>query len=314
MSGYAVVDVAIGLSFVFLVISTSATAPIVEAIAGILKKRASSLESWLAGNLVGDDGTSETGNAVAKRVLNHPLIHGMTKGKSQPSYIPAEHFIVALLEGGKRDAATGEKYARMAIAGAADAKKETETLIDGLPEGPIKEVVLRLWNEAGHDVARFRRGGEAWFNQAMDRLSGAYKRWSQLILWGIGLVFAIALNVDAVRIAESLWHDQTLRQLVVEQAQHATSSNAKVNVHTAADPLNNLPLPLGWGGPAGGLPNGFWDVLLKVLGILITSAAVSLGAPFWFDSLSKLANLRNSGPKPSTATGQTSSNAGASGT
>ena len=196
MSGYAVVDVAIGLSFVFLVISTSATA-IVEAIAGILKKRASSLESWLAGNLVGDDGKPETGNAVAKRVLNHPLIHGMTKGKSQPSYIPAEHFIVALLEGGKRDAAAGEKYARMAIAGAADAKKETETLIDGLPEGPIKEVVLRLWDEAGHDVARFRRGGEAWFNQAMDRLSGAYKRWSQLILWGIGLVFAIALNVDA---------------------------------------------------------------------------------------------------------------------
>ena len=238
----------------------------------------------------------------------------MTKGKSQPSYIPAEHFIVALLEGGKRDAAAGEKYARMAIAGAADAKKETETLIAGLPEGPIKEVVLRLWDEAGHDVARFRRGGEAWFNQAMDRLSGAYKRWSQLILWGIGLVFAVALNVDAVRIAESLWHDQTLRQLVVEQAQHATSSNAKVNVNSAADPLNNLPLPLGWGGPAGGLPNGFWDALLKVLGILITSAAVSLGAPFWFDSLSKLANLRNSGPKPSTATDQTTSNAGASGT
>lgn len=38
MSGYAVVDVAIGLSFVFLVISASATT-IVEAIAGLLKKR-----------------------------------------------------------------------------------------------------------------------------------------------------------------------------------------------------------------------------------------------------------------------------------
>jgi hypothetical protein len=311
MSGYAVVDVAIGLSFVFLIISTFATA-IVEAIAGILKKRASSLESWLAGNLMGDDGKSEAGNAVAKRVLNHPLIHAMTKGKSQPSYIPAQHFIVALLEGGQKDVAAGEKYGRMAIAGAADAKKDTEALIAALPNGPIKEVVLRLWDEAGHDVTRFRQAGEAWFNQAMDRLSGAYKRWSQLILWGIGLAFAIALNVDAVRIAESLWHDQTLRQLVVEQAQNVKTP--KVNAQTAADQLNGLPLPIGWGGPAGGWPSGLWDTLLKALGILITSAAVSLGAPFWFDSLSKLANLRNTGPKPSTGGGQTNANGGTSAT
>jgi hypothetical protein len=41
-----------------------------------------------------------------------------------------------------------------------------------------------------------------------------------------------------------------------------------------------------------------WQFPLKVLGILLTSAAVALGAPFWFDALSKLGSLRSSGPPP----------------
>jgi hypothetical protein len=37
---------------------------------------------------------------------------------------------------------------------------------------------------------------------------------------------------------------------------------------------------------------------MKAAGLAITVLAVSLGAPFWFDLLNKLANLRASGPKP----------------
>lgn len=37
---------------------------------------------------------------------------------------------------------------------------------------------------------------------------------------------------------------------------------------------------------------------LKALGWIITAAALSLGAPFWFDTLGKLASLRKAGPPP----------------
>jgi hypothetical protein len=37
---------------------------------------------------------------------------------------------------------------------------------------------------------------------------------------------------------------------------------------------------------------------LKLLGWLVTAFAVSFGAPFWFDALSKLGSLRNTGTKP----------------
>jgi hypothetical protein len=39
-----------------------------------------------------------------------------------------------------------------------------------------------------------------------------------------------------------------------------------------------------------------------VVGWLITGLAVALGAPFWFDLLNKLVNLRGSGPRPTPAT------------
>jgi hypothetical protein len=46
--------------------------------------------------------------------------------------------------------------------------------------------------------------------------------------------------------------------------------------------------------------SGAW--VLKAIGWLITGLAVALGAPFWFDLLNKLVNLRGSGPRPALAT------------
>ena len=43
-------------------------------------------------------------------------------------------------------------------------------------------------------------------------------------------------------------------------------------------------------------------VPVKLLGWLLTAFAVSFGAPFWFDALSKLGSLRTSGPKPTPTT------------
>ena len=57
------------------------------------------------------------------------------------------------------------------------------------------------------------------------------------------------------------------------------------------------PLGLGW-------KNVVWqkvtlfDALIKLLGWTVTALAISLGAPFWFDLLRKLVNIRSSGNKP----------------
>ena len=73
------------------------------------------------------------------------------------------------------------------------------------------------------------------------------------------------------------------------------------------DVLSQVGLPLGWNG----WPDGFTNWVSTARGLFLTSAAVSLGAPFWVDSLSKLANLRNAGPRP-TSTEPTTPGAGGS--
>src|SRR5262249_62277558 len=83
------------------------------------------------------------------------------------------------------------------------------------------------------------------------------------------------------------------------EARTAAASQAIVKNQTA---LQSLGLPLGWADrqnwPQGqGWPL-YWDWLSKVMGLLVTAGAASLGAPFWFDVLSKVVSVRSAGEKP----------------
>jgi hypothetical protein len=44
-----------------------------------------------------------------------------------------------------------------------------------------------------------------------------------------------------------------------------------------------------------------WNIAIYILGIFITALSLSAGAPFWFDVLLKLVNMRRTGAKPSTS-------------
>jgi hypothetical protein len=63
------------------------------------------------------------------------------------------------------------------------------------------------------------------------------------------------------------------------------------------DDAKSLQIPLGWQTA----PDDAGGWLLKLLGWLITVFALSFGAPFWFDVLGKVVNMRSSGPKPAGA-------------
>jgi hypothetical protein len=108
-------------------------------------------------------------------------------------------------------------------------------------------------------LAAARRTVEQWFDDAMDRASGWYKRSTQLWLGIVGFALACALNVDTITVATALWRDPTLRQNAVEQAQKyqltSTGEGAPLSsaeeVGQAIRELNaqlrqELQLPIGW--------------------------------------------------------------------
>jgi hypothetical protein len=75
-----------------------------------------------------------------------------------------------------------------------------------------------------------------------------------------------------------------------------------------------LGLPLGWDEEKRPKDPQGW--IGKIVGLLIMAAAVSLGAPFWFDMLNKIVNVRAAGPKPgadTTTTPSTSATGAATG-
>lgn len=306
LSENSVLDVAIGMSFIFFVLAVFATA-ISEAIAAILQTRSKSLEGWLTDNLANPDATGEDAQKAKEIVAafyRFPAVNGLTRngrGKSKkPSYIPSEHAITALVGVGAGyipDVQEADRVAKVSM-------DEIKDAIEKLPDSPIRGALLSAWNRAGGDVSVFRATAERWFDDAMDRLSGWYKRRLQLCLWVFGFLIACAVNADAFHMAQTLYKDPTVRQIVAAQAQSV--KGATPDPGTAAHYIANLPLPLGWGKDAGGNapPVASWAFLAKLFGLLLTSAAVAMGAPFWFDTLTRLGSLRGTGPQPNPAPAQ----------
>lgn len=87
--------------------------------------------------------------------------------------------------------------------------------------------------------------------------------------------------------------------VALRQQAYVTSGNSRASVpdaiKTVEANITGIPIPLGWNRKDPFAPN----VLQKIVGLLITIVAASFGAPFWFGVLTRLTNIRSSGPKPS---------------
>ncbi len=79
-------------------------------------------------------------------------------------------------------------------------------------------------------------------------------------------------------------------------------SGSPENAFRPYQDLQNLGLPLGWSvkndGALRNVPKDAQGWIFKVIGLLITVFAISLGAPFWFDLLNKIVSIRASGRSP----------------
>jgi hypothetical protein len=152
--------------------------------------------------------------------------------------------------------------------------------------------------------SQLQRQIEIWFNNSMERVSGWYKRRVQACTIGVAVIVSVALNVDSVMITRHLAQDSALRSVIaaeaaqmVQQPAPDAQSPAGVSVKSRLRDIDALGIPLGWPNPDGA-PSGFTWYLAKILGILLTAGAASLGAPFWFDVLNRFISIRSAGKAP----------------
>ena len=292
MSLSTVIEVVIGLSFVFLILSLVASG-IREFLAAALALRSKTLLKGMKELL----GTKDE----AENLFSHVALSALYKGKRLPSYIPTEKFSLAVLDKYLGEAAVGPTASKEGITAALQSAD--------LPDA-IKKPLELFWRDAKNDMAVFRTHVEGWFNDTMERASGWYRRETQYMLLAIGLVLAGVLNVSTITLAQRMWTDGPFRAAIAEQAKKvqpppgnpADLKTAIEQIQTNYNGLDQLSLPIGWGDA-----NRPSSVPLALVGWALTGLAVAMGAPFWFDVLNRSAGVRSAGtrPQPAQPTGAT---------
>lgn len=300
-----ILDVAVGLIFVYLLLAIICTT-INEWFAGMFSLRAKNLQSAIEQLLDGQTGVNAAAdtNWFLTQFYAHPLIAGMHKGgvsgKGHPAYLPSRTFATAIL-----DIVTPAQPAAIDF-------QALETGVNGLPNGDVKKALLALIQNADKDITKAEKNIETWFDDTMQRVGGWYKLERQVWIVGIATVLTLAANADTLRMTRVLWRNPTQRAQIVEAVKaRAGQSNGNSSNPTTAE-LKDLDYLLGWGNDNKTAPesdNCWLRWALRVLGWFLTIVAVSLGAPFWFDLLNKIVNLRNAGPKPKTSQQQSEASA-----
>lgn len=309
------VDVAIGLSLVYLGVSLFVTV-INEYIAQLLNLRGKQLSDSLK-NLFGE-------REVTKILSQSPALKPFfdpQKGRL-PSYVDP-NILARLLVGGLAIGAT-----------AGDTVQRASETIDKLPDSGLKQQLQALVATAGTTTDGLVTAVSDWADRSLTALGGGYKRNLQTISFWIGLGVAVGLNIDTVALTGQLYRDKGAREATVALAVQITdktdketfdkclaltapqrkkdsSCTALAGLVDAVQGRNESlgKLPIGWSEQPSPLPPSpvkwiepdAWFLGNRLVGWFLTALAVSLGAPFWFDLLNKVVNVRHGLSRPAVA-------------
>lgn len=332
MFGYPILDIAISLVFTYLLLAIIVSSFNEWLLNSLFNTRAKDLKTTIE-NLLFDT----QWKAVAAKIIDSPFISSLRKNTQKfPSYIPPKNFVSAVM-GAIKEGAENFDDTKLMDMGTLKESIKNNSLI----QGDAGKVLMGLADRAGDSVENFTDNLEQFFNDAMNRATGWYKRKAKRVSFIVALIVAFSLNVDTIQITKTLWEQPQLAKAVASIAANnianidtsgggfavkgssfsqtdttirksspagdttiSVSNKSIQNIQNAKSLFEELPLPVGWiSGNYPGCAEGKFDFLgwlSKIIGLLITTGAISLGAPFWFDLANKFINIRNSGVKPET--------------
>ncbi|WP_206076880.1 hypothetical protein [Massilia horti] len=268
MFGSTVLEVAIGLTFCFGTVALIVSA-LQEALASAFRLRANTLLDGVK-SMLNDPNFASLAQAVYAHPLVNPHGGGTEAGslKSMPSYIEPANFAIALVDSIQQ---TPGDYSSLGRA------------IDAIPDDQIRRMMQGLYRRAA-DLPQFQHALAAWFDNAMDRLSGVYKRQQLLISVLISFLLAVLFNIDSIHLFRTLWQHPLASQI------------STVPGALTPETLQALwALPIGWTSFPPALNA---DFALQLAGWMVTASTTLFGAPFWFDLLQRAIQMRGTGAKP----------------
>ncbi len=176
------------------------------------------------------------------------------------------------------------------------APDELLNVLTGLPDSEAKEAMLHWVGQGVTKIDDLRDRANVYFNGVLNQAQATFKARARSFVIILSLLVTLVMGTDTIDMARDLWNDAALRAAaaaqgtaITNQPQPAASSN---NFQAVENSLA-LPLRFSWFQSTPFPTNGtlgsdaLW-VLLKIVGLLITAAAVSQGSSFWYDILKRL--------------------------
>lgn len=181
-------------------------------------------------------------------------------GTDLPSYIPTRNFALAMIDLVLQNASStaalrpASPPANLLSSPPASPPRGTypggysiedlRVALDAFPYAGVRKALTALVDAAGNDVNQARANIEKWFDSSMDRVSGWYKRRTQVIVLLLGLGTAVVVNADTIAIFKSLANDPALRKSLVaaapEYAKSAPAPAASPAPAPAPDPESDV--------------------------------------------------------------------------
>ncbi len=250
--GSAVLEVAFGLIFVYLLLSVLCSA-IGEYIEAKFNNRAKYLQQGIQLLL---NETRGGGVDLAKMLYSHGLVRPLYRDAGKlPSYIPSRTFALALWNMATTAAATGDQAATGAVGVTADLKQIRAAVGAHVPNTELRTALLTLIDEADGDIVRARKNVEEWYEAMMDRVSGWYKRRTTVIMLVLGFVVAGAINADTISLVRTLARDGALRGSIAAAAERyltppPSTTSPATTAPATTPPTTTAPPTAGVGGAA----------------------------------------------------------------
>ena len=337
MLSSGILDFAIGLVFTFLAMSLAAGAA-TEAFSSFLKTRSTTLLQGIK-DLLNDPNFDALAGALYQHGLINPRGDGakpddadQAKAKANrenaqtdrnnPSYIDPGQFAAAFLDiikglpdppppknGDPQNPAPAPVKADAPSAVVELHRQIAKLQGRGDESGQLRKMLYGIVERAEGNEDKIRKELATWFDNSMDRVSGSYKRWTQRWNFFFALGIAVALNVNTLDVAKTLWK---------QPPDTKAFAVPDLNKDKPVDALKVLEtLPVGW--PSQSMPDEvkkaasfeafvdqfckniwgmIWWFILSIVGWALTAFATLFGAPFWFDALQQIVRLKGSGPSP----------------
>jgi hypothetical protein len=139
----------------------------------------------------------------------------------------------------------------------------------------LKQTMYAIMNSTPQSVLQNQselelvRGNiEEWFNNAMNRLTGWYKRRCLITTLLVGTILAVIVNVDSINLIGRLWSEPDLRFAILNNIESIlTQDNTNIlnvgQLSVIQQQFSQITLPVGWLGSPVSLTSGQGTIVAK---------------------------------------------------